>query len=375
MEVVEMDNELCEIVEIPEKGLETPTPEEIEANEDAQVEEIKLGDDGLTDEERTRVKEVEAAVVADSALGKLLDFEVKQDKEDPSVLHFVSSTEDVDRDGDIIRVAGWDLKNYRKNPIFLWMHDAFSTPIGRATKVIKNLQDKTLEFLIKFVEPETLPFADTVRRLYLGKFLHGTSVRFRPIKINIPKDEEERDALEMPRGGIEFKKQELLENSAVTLPANPETRRLSLAKMLGLGVFSSKDMEVLDIAAKDGGVDEVIEGLKKDFDEIRRIVVVEKKVEIPPDGVLVEVQMTTAFADLPVEEKAEKIKGQINVVLGIEETKDEDVEAAIFKRVDSALHSEETGGSPDDSRKSEESKSDADMYAEIFKGVEAALPS
>lgn len=366
-----MDNELCEIVEIPEKGLETPTPKETE-----EVEDLKLGADGLTDEERGRIKEVEAAVVADSGLGKLLDFEVKQDQDDPSVLHFISSTEDVDRDGDIIRVSGWDLKNYRKNPQFLWMHDSFGLPLGRSIKVVKNLQAKVLEFFVKFVGQEILPFADTVRRLYLGKFLHGTSVRFRPIKINIPKDEEEREALEMPRGGVEFKKQELLENSAVTIPANPETRRLALAKMLGLGVFSARDMDVLNEQAEKGGIDDdLLKGLTKDFEEIRRIVVVEKKVEIPIGGVLVDVKMTTAFAGLPAEEKAEKIRGQVNVVLGIEEKKDEDVEAAVLKTVDSALCPEETGGSPDDSRKSEESKSDEDMYAEIFKGVEAALPS
>ena len=34
-------------------------------------------------------------------------------------IEFVASTEAVDRYGDVIRVAGWKLDAYKKNPVFL----------------------------------------------------------------------------------------------------------------------------------------------------------------------------------------------------------------------------------------------------------------
>ena len=50
---------------------------------------------------------------------KDLDFEIKAvgDPQD-RVLEFVGSTAQVDRYGDVIEVEGWDLKNYKKNPVF-----------------------------------------------------------------------------------------------------------------------------------------------------------------------------------------------------------------------------------------------------------------
>lgn len=35
---------------------------------------------------------------------------------------FVASDETADRYGDIVRVAGWDLANYKRNPIVLFQH-------------------------------------------------------------------------------------------------------------------------------------------------------------------------------------------------------------------------------------------------------------
>ena len=48
---------------------------------------------------------------------------------------FVASTEEVDRHGDVVSVAGWKLDAYRKNPVFLWAHDYARPAIGRSTQV------------------------------------------------------------------------------------------------------------------------------------------------------------------------------------------------------------------------------------------------
>src|ERR1700709_1763727 len=45
----------------------------------------------------------------------------------------IISTEDVDRSGEIVRQNGWELTNYKNNPIVLWGHDYYSLPIGICT--------------------------------------------------------------------------------------------------------------------------------------------------------------------------------------------------------------------------------------------------
>ena len=47
----------------------------------------------------------------------------------------VASTETPDREGDVIRVSGWQLDNYRINPIGLYSHDWKSLPIFKSLDV------------------------------------------------------------------------------------------------------------------------------------------------------------------------------------------------------------------------------------------------
>lgn len=135
------------------------------------------------------------------------------------VLRFIGSTETEDRERDVIRATGWQLENYKKNPVFLWAHDYTVPPIGRALDV--RVVDKQLVFDIEFPVKGLYPLADTVYELYKGGFMKATSVGFQG------KEFEPRQG-----GGTLYKKQELLELSAVPVPANPEA--LQLAKSKGL---------------------------------------------------------------------------------------------------------------------------------------------
>ena len=58
--------------------------------------------------------------------------EVKEINRDKKTIDFVFSDETIDRDREIIRVNGWDIKNFKKNPIILWAHNHGGLPIGRA---------------------------------------------------------------------------------------------------------------------------------------------------------------------------------------------------------------------------------------------------
>jgi len=47
----------------------------------------------------------------------------------------IASTETPDRDKDIIRVEGWNLKNYKKAPRGLWMHNYYEHPHFKTEKI------------------------------------------------------------------------------------------------------------------------------------------------------------------------------------------------------------------------------------------------
>ena len=166
---------------------------------------------------------------------KVVNTEVKEVSD--RVLEFVGSTEAQDRDGEIIRASGWDLKNYKKNPVFMWAHDYRSPPIGKALNVKK--EDGRLTFEIKFADAETYQFADTIYRLYKGGFLNATSVGF------MPKEWTDGDGKEAP--SRTFTKQELLELSAVPVPSNPE----ALQQAVTDGVITAKEFDACTVALEE----------------------------------------------------------------------------------------------------------------------------
>jgi len=136
-------------------------------------------------------------------------------------LRFTISTADVDREQDRIALEGWDLRNFKRNPVVLWGHDAARLPIGRAFDL--TLEDGALKASVEFI-PEDLPeggaFAESVHRLARLGFIAATSVGFRPTKWEYTTDKARGADDWFP--GIDFNEQELVELSIVTVPANPE---------------------------------------------------------------------------------------------------------------------------------------------------------
>ncbi len=120
---------------------------------------------------------------------------------------FVISTGAVDRDNDTIDQLGWQLDNYRRNPVVLWAHDYSQLPVGKAIDVHTEGGN-----LVATVEFEQHDFAETVFQLVNRGTLRATSVGFRPTKL----------VENVERGGLDFKEQELLEFSIVPVPANAQ---------------------------------------------------------------------------------------------------------------------------------------------------------
>ncbi len=146
---------------------------------------------------------------------KTLGFKIKEIDESARSFLAVASTEEVDRDGDLIRVAGWDLSNFLKNPVIPWAHDYTRPPVAKAE--MAEVSDGRLVFRPVFPNPGDYPFADTVWKLYRDGFLRAFSVGFKPLKWEWV----EREGARGPGvRGRDFVEQELWEISACVVPAN-----------------------------------------------------------------------------------------------------------------------------------------------------------
>ena len=145
---------------------------------------------------------------------------------------FTASTADMDRDGEVIDVMGWDLKNFKKNPVIMYAHDYRSLPIGKATKI--GIKDGKLVNNVEFPPEGTYEFADIVERLVNTGYLKTESVGF------IPRKWEDGDGGEKtPRRT--YTKQELLEISIVPVPSNPN----ALMNAVEAGVITTKQFETI----------------------------------------------------------------------------------------------------------------------------------
>lgn len=126
----------------------------------------------------------------------------------------IGSTDAVDRYGESVDQESWQLDNYKKNPVILWAHNlSFGEdrpPIGRAVNV-EIVKGKGLVFDIQFDMAD--PFAADIFRKFKEKFLNAFSVGFISHKVERSDD---------PAVPPVLMDNELLELSAVPVPANPE---------------------------------------------------------------------------------------------------------------------------------------------------------
>ena len=146
---------------------------------------------------------------------------LKLDTKPGEPMVFIASEESADRAGDIISAAGWQLENFRKNPVFLYMHDREILPLGTWNHV--RVEKKQL--LASPTWDEEDEFATKVKGKYERGVMRAVSVGFRVHEFEtLPRSET------APDPGVLFTKQELLEISAVIMPAHPNSVRRTLGK-------------------------------------------------------------------------------------------------------------------------------------------------
>lgn len=172
-------------------------------------------------------------------------------------LEAIISTNDVDRHGEVINIDGLDISNYEKNPVVMWAHDYSLPPIGKTLSLSKETIGKRMmlktemEFAIGISG-----LAREVYNLYREGYLHAFSIGF------IANDME----------GNTYTESEMLEYSAVPIPANPNALVLAKSKGIDIDILDCyiRDMKIQTILGKD--VDDLtlkeVEVLKSNVSEL-----------------------------------------------------------------------------------------------------------
>jgi HK97 family phage prohead protease/HK97 family phage major capsid protein len=131
-------------------------------------------------------------------------------------MDFILSDATPDRFDDVVVAEGWQLANFKKNPIALFNHDA-SFVIGKWDNL--HVEKAALRGRLKMAPAGTSARIDELRKLVEAGILKAVSVGFRPI---------EHKPRGSPSTGSMYTKSELVETSLVAIPANPNA--LAIAK-------------------------------------------------------------------------------------------------------------------------------------------------
>ena len=148
-------------------------------------------------------------------------FQTKAEELEERTVRFKISSEVVDRDGDVLIAKGCDFENFKKNPQFLGFHNQHDYPLGipknwgvEGKSVYCDVYFPTIQELSSnpAEASEKAKLVDFTYHCYKTGMLNAVSVGFIAKDI-VPNKE---------TGGFIINEWELLEFSAVAVPANQE---------------------------------------------------------------------------------------------------------------------------------------------------------
>lgn len=163
--------------------------------------------------------------------------EVKSVANEEHTLDFIATDETLDRYGEKILLAGWELDNFRANPVVVDSHDYSSVLriLGNAPdlKVTAGKMHNRVRFAMDN------PLGAIAYKMSAAGFIKSQSVGFIPKEwVNGQRDDQPSRT---------FTKQELLEISLVAIPANPGA---TIGLALKSGVLVKGDITELASALK-----------------------------------------------------------------------------------------------------------------------------
>src|SRR5262245_2320870 len=152
------------------------------------------------------------------------------------VLRHRISAQIVDRDGDVVVSSGGQVKAFLEhNPVVFLNHAARELPIARSLDVITGRTEVEAETQFAGLD-QMHPTAETVYRLYRDGFMHSWSMGFIADPAHVS-----REAMFPGQRGRTIKQWELLEYSAVGIPANPQAKSAMVQSLIAKGLLTLPD--------------------------------------------------------------------------------------------------------------------------------------
>lgn len=179
----------------------------------------------------------------------------KADKLSDGEVEFVVSTGALDAHGERISIEGIDTKNYLKNPVVLWSHEAWNLPIANTTKLWVQGKGKRAKLMARakfFTEYE---FPAKVYEYITKGYIKAVSIGGR-----VTEWSENWDVIEQL---------DMREFSVVSIPANPEA--LVSSKSLDTKELSSLD-KLASIYVRDKVLNEDKNELRDEIKSLDKLV-------------------------------------------------------------------------------------------------------
>lgn len=137
---------------------------------------------------------------------------------DEGSFEFIISNESVDRHGTVFMANGWDLENYRKNPVVVYNHDRNNSNPDTIIGVSEvRIEGNQLIARVTFEDALNNPLAGKVRSKVENGILRSASIGAIPLEGHWGESNRNEDP-----DVLYFTRQELLEWSIVSVPSNTD---------------------------------------------------------------------------------------------------------------------------------------------------------
>ena len=212
-------------------------------------------------------------------------FQTKAEELGDRTVRFKISSEVVDRDGDVLIAKGCDFENFKKNPQFLSFHNYHEYPLGipknwgiEGKSVYCDVYFPTLEELSSnpLEASEKAKLVDFTYHCYKTGMLNAVSVGFIAKEVEPNKE----------TGGFIIKKWELLEFSAVAVPANQDAIAQAVKS------FGAEGKDIIDPIERIKECENLIAECQKTISEqkarLEKVFEPEEEIEIEDDEIEIE---------------------------------------------------------------------------------------
>jgi len=189
------------------------------------------------------------------------------DSQGREIFWFLVTSENIDRQGEIVKSDSYDIEKFMQNPVMFFQHNSYSLPIGKWLEFEKTNDGLMLGgWFHELPDENGNNLSKTIKDYVANEIIVATSIGFRPVEWHVDRIDNKKIMV--------YDKIDLVEVSVVTIGANPEA--LAKLKFFNNGdemeitekagsVLSKSNLEKLIMAIEN--INSVINSAKKDEDE------------------------------------------------------------------------------------------------------------